>query len=66
VKLRTFAISLLFDIFDALVTFGFGKERLIGFYVGRVTALSLRYGISRGQIHEGIDRSCVLLWEHRP
>ena len=63
--LKHHTLILFCRLFDTVVKFCIGEEYLMGFYVGRLSALGLRYGVSRGKLHEAIDRSCVLLWENR-
>ena len=52
-------------LFESLIVWGYGKDRMLGFYVARISVLGLRHGVSRGEIHKHIDRCCILLWENR-
>lgn len=57
--------SLFCHLFEWGAAWAFGKDAVLGVYVGRITVFSLRHGVSRGKLHEVIDRCCVLLWENR-
>ncbi len=63
--MKLFFFDLFCDFFDWVVLVTFGKDKLLSFYIGRMTALSLRHGVSRGVLHQVIDRCCIMLWEGR-
>lgn len=63
--MKRLLFSIYCHLFERLAAWAYGKDAVLGVYVGRITVFSLRHGVSRGKLHDAINRCCVLLWENR-